>query len=411
MQHEKIVILICDHSKVEENIQVISHALNKGSWIYLAPHQDRALSIPEGVLPQGPGFILNSGGSSNGPHQCLHPSSHLDQSAIATGKWLKKLGINPQQCLILNALPLHHVSGLMPWWRSQLWGAKHLWMHPSSIKDPKKLETLSQDLLEKYTQPKLISLVPTQLQRLLSHTIGIKWLQCFSLIWIGGAALSNDLAEKARKERIRLAPCYGTTETAAMVSALNPDDFLNGANNCGVPLNDVELKISKDGTLKIKTQRLCKARWHKDHLEDPRDTNGWWKTEDIAKFIFDNHLPNLLIQGRKDTAIISGGETVYPENLEERLLRDARSRKLPLEKVLFIPIADHEWGQRIVGLISWSQTTTKKINPIQIVRSLVKDWLPAEKPIEWYECPDLKQNESGKWERRKWENWLSTHRR
>ena len=69
----------------------------------------------------------------------------------------------------------------------------------------------------------LLSLVPTQLQRLLGDPAGISWLQGFAVIWVGGAALAPELAETARRARLRLSPCYGSTETGAMVTALPPD--------------------------------------------------------------------------------------------------------------------------------------------------------------------------------------------
>ena len=96
-------------------------------------------------------------------------------------------------------------------------------------------------------RPALLSLVPTQLGRLLADPSGIDWLQRFSVIWVGGAALPAVLADQARQVGIRLAPCYGATETAAMVAALPPERFLQGVASCGTPLMDVALRLAADG--------------------------------------------------------------------------------------------------------------------------------------------------------------------
>ena len=79
-----------------------------------------------------------------------------------------------------------------------------------------------------YKRHLITSLVPTQLYRLLSTEKGIKWLKLFELIWVGGASISDKLIKISRKEKINLAPCYGSTETAAMVTSLKPDEFLKG---------------------------------------------------------------------------------------------------------------------------------------------------------------------------------------
>jgi len=92
-------------------------------------------------------------------------------------------------------------------------------------------------------------LVPTQLARLLAHPDGVAFLQQLQLIWIGGAALPAPLAEQARVLQLPLAPCYGSTETAAMVAALPPERFLAGEPGCGDPLMDVELRLATDGAL------------------------------------------------------------------------------------------------------------------------------------------------------------------
>jgi O-succinylbenzoic acid--CoA ligase len=80
-------------------------------------------------------------------------------------------------------------------------------------------------------QPVLISLVPTQLARLMAVPQARAWLRQLAVVWVGGAALPEALAAQARSAGIRLAPCYGATETAAMVSALPPGQFLAGAEN------------------------------------------------------------------------------------------------------------------------------------------------------------------------------------
>ena len=407
----KLIIFECNKNNIEKCTHAIHETLQNLSWIELITRNTRKEFISDKVLPSEPGVVIHSGGSTGQGYQCFHTFQNLNQSALATGQWLQEQGIEPKACSYLNSLPINHVSGFMPWWRSQCWNSKHTWIKPSLMKDPIALENTFRDFFRQEHNPVLMSLVPTQLHRLIAHPAGIKWLQSFTLIWIGGAYLSTELAKKARNNNINLAPCYGTTETAAMVSVLKPDEFLSGRNDCGEPLKDVSLRVNKNSILEIKTSRLAIGRWRNGNLEKITDDAGWWESSDYADIQKLNHLLILGILGRKDTAINSGGEIIYPEILEERLLTSAKSAKLPIKNLLFLPINDEEWGNRIIALVKLENNRQKKESREIIIKlkELVQAWLPSERPRVWKECPELAINKIGKWERKKWEAWIQNN--
>ena len=404
----KLIKLNWNINKIDKCSQTIEKAIRNGNWIELLSKQGQPEIIPEADLPEGPGFIIKGGGSSGKQFSCLQTCSNLSRSALSTEEWLIKQGINTKSCSLINPLPMNHVSGLMPWWRSKCWSAKHYWLQPSQLKSPITLEQKFASLLGKKDGPLLISLVPTQLHRLIYNQAGIRWLKAFTLIWVGGAFLSKELAQKARENNIKLAPCYGSTETAAMVTAMTPAEFLSGENDCGNPLNDVELSINKCGILKIKTTRLAIGKCSNGRIESICDEDGWWESGDIAQIKIENNLPRLKIEGRVDTAINSGGEIIFPEVLEERLLNAAKFHNIPLDKILLIPIDHEEWGQRLVAIVSLSDKYSNEFNDQfkSRLEKLVDNWLPAEKPLKWRYCNNLETTDSGKWERKKWEYWI-----
>jgi O-succinylbenzoic acid--CoA ligase len=315
---------------------------------------------------------------------------------------LTGIGLDPASTLLLNPLPLAHVSGLMPWWRARCWGAGHQPLAPGLMKTPTELLAFCQGLPAWGKNPVVLSLVPTQLVRLLAHPDGVAFLQQLQLIWIGGAALSASLADQARALQLPLAPCYGSTETAAMVAALPPDRFLAGELGCGDPLIDVELRLAADGALQVRTDRLALGRWcadqpdRSDRWEPLRDADGWWCSGDRASLI-----PGLQIAGRIDGAIHSGGETVFPEQLEERLMAAIQSASLPVGAVLLLGVDDPEWGQRLVALVC---STDAAVLPR--LEALTLSWSPAETPRRWLLCPDLAPSALGKWQRQRWREWL-----
>jgi O-succinylbenzoic acid--CoA ligase len=395
----------------------IQRAWSEGRILPLAgpaAHDQQALRRaigPAGLGMQesrwGPGVLLGSGGSSgaggHGRRWCLQPLAHLEASAAATGQWLQRCGLDPGACVHLNALPLHHVSGLMPVVRCRQWGALHQRIEPSLMRQPARL--LEFPLPP--GRPLLLALVPTQLQRLLAQPEGLAWLQRLDLIWVGGAPLGAELAERARRASLRLAPCYGATETAAMVCALPPERFLAGDGGCGPVLDDVRLRIAPgSGAVELHCGRLSPGWLAAGTLQPlPRCADGWWRSGDAGRL----EPAGLRVLGRLDGALHSGGETVFPEQLEQRLQQSARQEGLPLRWVLLLARDDPEWGQRLEALVCPSAEAGGEGQRRQLLKRLAgicADWAPAERPLRWHLCPELAPSPLGKWERGRWRAWL-----
>jgi len=355
----------------------------------------------------GPGVVLGSGGSSgadgSGRRWCLQPLAHLETSAAATGVWLQNRGVDPGACVHLNGLPLHHVSGLLPLVRCRQWGALHLRLDPGVMREPVRLAELPLPP----DRPLLLALVPTQLQRLLAQPEGLAWLQRLAVVWVGGAPLGAELAERARRAGLRLAPCYGATETAAMVCALPPERFLAGEDGCGPALGDVRVRIVPGtGAVEIACGRLSPGWLAAGELQPlPRAADGWWRSGDAGRL-----LPaGLQVQGRLDGALNSGGETVFPEQLEQRLLLAAGREALPLRWLLLLARDDPQWGQRLEALVCPAAGAAGAgQEPLLLTRlaGICAHWAPAERPRHWHLCPELAPSPLGKWQRGRWQAWL-----
>ncbi|WP_416666488.1 AMP-binding protein [Egbenema bharatensis] len=130
-------------------------------------------------------------------------------------------------------LPLYHVSGLMQFLRSFLTGGQFAL--------PERLADSSIDF-----QNFFLSLVPTQLHRLLQEPVACDRLSQFHAVLLGGAPAWEELLEQAKQRSIRLAPTYGMTETASQVATLKPEDFLAGRSGVGRVLPHAQIQI-QDG--------------------------------------------------------------------------------------------------------------------------------------------------------------------
>jgi O-succinylbenzoic acid--CoA ligase len=393
------------------DISALEGAWRRGALVVLAPPEQPFLA-PTLLSPElraeleatwGPGVVVGSGGSTGGRRWCLQPLTHLEASAAATAEWLGLEGIDPADCLHLNPLPLHHVSGLLPLVRTNQWGARHQILPPELLRAP---EALVEAVALLGHQPVLISLVPTQLARLMAVPQARAWLRQLAVVWVGGAALPKARAAEARSAGIRLAPCYGATETAAMVTALPPCQFLAGATGCGQPLADVRLRIeARTGAVEVATDRLSPG-WIGDGgvLEPlPRTADGWWRSGDGGWL----GPTGLEIVGRLDGAILSGGETVFPEQLEQRLRSLAQAQGWPLQELLLLGVPEPEWGQRLTALVRPAQGA-KADALIAALQGAVAAWPPAERPRQWLPCVSLAPSPMGKWERSHWQRWLQS---
>jgi len=399
-------LLLADGTPPQALALALEAAWSAGRSVGLAHPADRdalAAAIGSGaaLAPWDAAVVLGSGGSSGGRRWCVQPLAHLQASADATATWLRLQGLDPAACLHLDPLPLHHVSGLLPLVRCRRWGAELRLLPPEWLRDPSLLAAACPLPAE---QPVLVSLVPTQLGRLMANPQGLSWLRGCRVIWVGGAALPAPLAAQARWEGLRLAPCYGATETAAMVAALSPERFLAGEAGCGFALAGGELRVAPvaAAALEVRTARLSPGWLEAGRLCPlPRDGEGWWRSGDAARL----EGGRLTVLGRLDGAVQSGGETVFPELLEGRLLAAAAAAALPLEAVMLLGLPDAEWGERLVALVRPGPEADAAAL-IRALEQITARWWPAERPRHWQLCPPLATTATGKWERARWRRWL-----
>ena len=380
-----------------------------GGLLALAAAQEQALlaqALPPVWPPAAAGtpagldaaVVLGTGGSSGARRWCVQPLHHLQVSVEACAAWLRGIGLEPARCQLFNPLPQHHISGLMPLLRSAAWGAEHRALAPEQLRQPARL---AEEAMPAADGPALLVLVPTQLQRLLADAEGRRWLQAFAVIWVGGAALPEPLTDACRRQGLRLSPCYGSTETGAMVAALAPDAFLRGVPGCGPALPHARLRLAAAGALEIRAASLAAGFLAEGRFEPLPLADGWWCSGDGARLT----PQGLQWLGRLDGAINSGGETVFPEQVRQRLLELAAAAGLPVQELLLLPQADPLWGERLVALVRLGPSAGGEL--LQRLEAVARALPPSQRPQRWRLCPELSATAAGKWDQGRWQRWLA----
>ncbi|BDI17130.1 O-succinylbenzoic acid--CoA ligase [Nostoc cf. commune SO-36] len=331
-------------------------------------------SIPNAPCPL---IMIPTGGSSGQIKFAIHTWETLTASVQGFTEYFQLKQVNS-----FCVLPLHHVSGLMQFIRSFTTGGK-LAILPFKAVESGQIFNIKQSKF-------FISLVPTQLQRLLQNPELTEWLSQFNTVLLGGAPAWNELLEKARFHRIRLAPTYGMTETASQIATLKPDNFLNGKISSGQILPHAKVTIRNQqgeilnsnqiGNITIHAQSLALGYYPKN-----REYQTYFQVDDLGFLDEQGHLN---IVGRNSDKIITGGENIYPSEIESAILSTQM-----VTDICVIGIPDKHWGQALTAIYIPKKSDISALK----IQTLLKDKLSKFKiPKYWIPLQNLPRNSQGK---------------
>ena len=319
-------------------------------------------------LPINNTIMIPTGGSSGKIKFAIHTWETLTASVEGFTEYFAINSVN-SFCI----LPLYHVSGLMQFMRSLTTGGKLV------ITTSKKLETC--EIPNINPAEFFISLVPTQLQKLLQNPELTQWLSKFATVFLGGAPPWEEILEKARFHQIRLAPTYGMTETASQIATLKPDEFLKGIFNSGKILPHTKIIIdNQPGNINILSKSL--ALGYYPQMWENRNN---FVVDDMG---FLDNQDYLHIIGRNSDKIITGGENIYPLEIETAIRKTQM-----VTDVCVIGITDKYWGQALTAIYI---PKDKNISHREIQTQLKNQLSKFKIPKYWISLAKLPRNNQGK---------------
>ncbi|MGY2645089.1 o-succinylbenzoate--CoA ligase [Bacillus inaquosorum] len=225
------------------------------------------------------------------------------------------LGITEQDRWLI-ALPLFHISGLSALFKSVIYGMTVVLHQRFSVSDV--LDSINRH------QVTMISAVQTMLASLLEETS--RCPETIRCILLGGGPAPLPLLEECREKGFPVFQSYGMTETCSQIVTLSPEFSMEKLGSAGKPLFSCEIKIERDGQacepfehgeIMVKGPNVMKSYFNRESANEASFQNGWLKTGDLGYLDSDGFL---YVLDRRSDLIISGGENIYPAEVESVLL-------------------------------------------------------------------------------------------
>ena len=238
---------------------------------------------------------------------------------------------------ILTALPMFHVGGLNNQTLPALQAGASVTLHRRF--DP---ALWLSDVARR--RPTISLLVPATLQAVISHPA---WpstdLSSLKMMNAGSMVVPDSLILAFHARGIPVGQIYGCTETAPIAVVLLKEDAARKLGSAGKPAPHCEVKLV-DNEIWVRGPNVMRAYWN-----DPAATaaaltvDGWFKTGDLARIDADGYY---WIIGRSKDVIISGGENIYPAELEN-VLADCPA----IAEAAVIGVDDPKWGEAACACI------------------------------------------------------------
>lgn len=261
-----------------------------------------------------PAWVVETSGSTGAPKRVQLSRDAVLASVAATRV---RLGHDGGWAL---ALPPAYVAGLMVIARSLVAG------HEPFVVDVGGGVVPAESL-----DGRAISLVPTQLLRVLDSEEGRAWLRTGSLVLLGGGPVPPGLRERAGEAGIGVVATYGASETCG------------GCVYDGVPLDGVDVALEADGRITLAGPVLFSGYAGDPELTAATLVDGRYRTEDLGAWADSGRLQVL---GRLDEVVVSGGVNVPGGAVAARLRRHPRVAEAEV-----VGVDDPHWGRRVVACV------------------------------------------------------------
>jgi len=288
-----------------------------------------------------PVLMVYTSGTTGKPKGAVHTQSGLLWNAVNSTHYHDLTSADH----VLTVLPMFHVGGLCIQTLPALHAGATLTLHPRFDPGAWLADVASR-------RPTLTLLVPAVMRALVDHPA---WKQTdlasLRMAAAGSSTIPDSLIAAFHEHGLTVTQIYGSTETGPVSIYLRAEDARRKAGSAGkaavhaevrlVDENDRDVAQGKVGEILVRAPNVMQGYW-KDP-DNPSFRDGWFRSGDLA---FQDEEGYYFVVGRSKDMIISGGENIYPAELEN-VLADCDQ----VAEAAVIGLEDAKWGEIAVAAV------------------------------------------------------------
>ncbi len=342
------------------------------------------LNLPAANMQQGQAddaaLLVYTSGTTGLPRGAVHTQHNLYQNMLI-------VGINTALSatdLVASMLPLFHVGGLCIQTLPALMAGACVSLH-ARFDASAALRCFAEE------RPTLTLQVPATMRALIDHP---DWastdLSSLRAVWAGSSVLPANLIEAFHARGIPVCNVYGSTETGPFSISLPPEHARSHVGSCGWPArDDVQVKLVDAqqgvGEICIRAPNVAMSYWPDLPLKDEQ---GWFHTGDLARQDADG---SYWVVGRAKDMLISGGENIYPFEIENLL-----AAQPGVIECAVVGMPDAKWGEVVAACIVLAPEANQAQMQEQLSEALSSQLARYKLPRQWYFLPALPKTALGK---------------
>jgi fatty-acyl-CoA synthase len=345
---------------------------------------DDGLKLPATNMQQGQAddaaLLVYTSGTTGLPKGAVHTQRNLCTNMLIAGKNIALEATD----LVASMLPLFHVGGLciqtLPALAAGACVSLHARFDPTAA-----LQCFADE------RPTLTLQVPATMRALIEHP---QWastdLSSLRAVWAGSSVLPANLIEAFHARGIPVCNVYGSTETGPFSISLGAAHARTHVGSCGWPArDDVHVKLLNAqqgvGEICIRAPNVAERYWPDLPL---KDDEGWFHTGDLARQEADG---SYWVVGRAKDMLISGGENIYPAEIENLL-----AAQPGVMECAVVGLPDAKWGEVVAACVVLSSSADQAQMKEQLSQALSGQLARYKLPRQWHFLHELPKTALGK---------------
>ncbi len=340
-------------------------------------------------------LVLRTSGTSGRPKGAVLAFDNLIASARASAALLGSEARDRWLC----CMPLFHIGGLSILIRAALVGASVV-LH-ERFDASRVARSLEQEGITR------TSFVATMLERVIEARSGAPAPAELELVLLGGGPASDELLARARAQGYPIAPTYGLTEASSQVATRPPGEANADLSGGLQPLPGVEVRVvdearrplqpGREGDIEVRGRIVMRGYLDDEAATSRAIRDGWLSTGDVGRLDADGRLRVL---DRRADLVLSGGENVYPAEVESVLCELEGVREAGV-----FGIPDPVFGARPVAVVVPEDGAA--FDPEALAAFCHERLADYKRPVRFFAAQALPRTATGKLLRRRLrEEWL-----